>query len=71
MTQLLRDVNVCTEKDYTTTYHNYRPETVTDMHIDYCFVDKAITPISRKLITDTIDGKFPSDHYGIAMELDI
>jgi len=71
MTKRLRDVNACTEKNYSTTYHNYQPEAVTDMHIDYCFVDEAVTPISRVLITDTIDGKFPSDHYGIFMELEV
>ena len=71
MVQHLRDVNACTAKDYTTTFHNYRPQEVTDMHIDYCFIDETVTPISRKLITDTIDGMFPSDHYGLIMELEI
>ena len=71
MSGRLRDVNVLTDNDYTTTYHNYRPEAVTDMHIDYCFVDEYVVPLRRKLITDTIDGKFPSDHYGIFVELEI
>ena len=71
ITKSLRDVNACTEKNFTTTYHNYRPQEVTDMHIDYCFIDESILPIRRTLITDTIDGQYPSDHYGIFMELEI
>lgn len=71
MIKKLSDVNACTAKDYTTTYHNYRPDTVTDMHIDYCFVDERVKPLGRKLITDTINGKFPSDHYGLFLELEI
>ena len=71
MVEHLRDVNACTARDMTTTFHNYIPEKVTDMHIDYCFVDESVTPVSRVLITDTINGMFPSDHYGISMELEI
>lgn len=69
MTRNFRDVNACTAKDLRTTYHNYQPETVTNHHIDYCFIDENITPVQQTLITDTVAGKYPSDHYGLSIEL--
>lgn len=65
------DVNPRTANDLSSTFHNYQPETVKNQHIDYCFIDKSITPIRQKIITDTIDGKYPSDHYGLYIILDI
>lgn len=65
------DVNAATAKDLGTTFHNYYPKKVDNQHIDYCFVDKNIVPISQKIIRDTIKGKFPSDHYGLYIILDI
>lgn len=70
MTRHFRDVNACTVNDLRTTYHGYRPETITTEHIDYCFVNDKITPITQKIIDDTVDGKFPSDHYGLYIELE-
>jgi endonuclease/exonuclease/phosphatase family metal-dependent hydrolase len=71
MTEHFLDVNACTAQDLTTTFHGYDPESINDQHIDYCFTDKTIIPIRHKLITETVDGKFPSDHYGLYIELDI
>ncbi len=71
MTKNFLDVNALTSNDLTPTYHNYHPEKALNEHIDYCFIDKNITPINQKIIKDTVDGKFPSDHYGIFIELDI
>ena len=71
MAEHFLDVNACTGNDPTTTFHAYDPENVNDQHIDYCFIDKTITPIRHTVITDTIDGKYPSDHYGLYIELDI
>lgn len=71
MVKNFTDVNACTANDPGTTFHNYHPETVTDEHIDYCFIDKSIVPVDQKIITDTVDGKYPSDHYGLSIELDI
>lgn len=71
MVKHFKDVNACTVNDLTTTFHNYQPEVVKDQHIDYCFIDKNIIPVTQKVITDTVDGKYPSDHYGLYIELDI
>lgn len=71
MVRNFTDVNTCTAKDFSTTYHNYQPEIVNDKHIDYCFIDSSITPVTYKIITDTVEGKYPSDHFGLYMELDI
>ena len=69
MTEHFKDVNALTAKDYTTTYHGYTPDKITDEHIDYTFITDDITPISYTHIKDTVDGKFPSDHYGLFVEL--
>jgi endonuclease/exonuclease/phosphatase family metal-dependent hydrolase len=71
MTENLIDTNAVTARDFGTTYHGYHPETVKDEHIDYCFVDEKIKPVSYKIIKDTIGGKYPSDHFGIYLELNI
>ncbi len=63
------DVNAVTVNDRRTTYHGYGR--VNDEHIDYCFIDDKIKPLSLKLIDETIDGKYPTDHYGLYVELDI
>ena len=69
ITKHFTDVNAVTSNDMTTTYHGYGK--VNDQHIDFCFIDDKIKPITQKLITDTMDGKYPSDHYGLYVELDI
>ncbi len=70
MTEYYTDVNMATVKDTGTTFHNYGE--VEDEHIDYCFINsKKISPINSKVIDDTVDGKYPSDHYGIYFELNI
>ncbi len=71
MTKNFNDVNALTSNDLSTTYHGYKPDEINDQHIDYCFIDKDITPINQKIITDTVDGMFPSDHYGLFIELEI
>lgn len=71
MIKHFNDVNACTVNDLSTTFHNYQPDVITDQHIDYCFIDKSITPITQKLLNETIDGKYPSDHFGLYIELDI
>lgn len=70
MTEYFTDVNAVTAKDFNTTFHNYDLN-YTGEHIDYCFTDDKIKPISSKVIYDLVDGKFPSDHYGIEFELEI
>lgn len=71
MVEKYRDVNGLTVKDRRSTYHAYNPQVDTHEHIDYCFIDNNITPITFKIIDEVVDGKFPSDHYGIYAELEI
>lgn len=71
MTQLFRDVNTYTANDLRSTWHNYAPEVITNSHIDYCFVDEKITPVQQVILTDTVDGKFPSDHFGLYCTLEL
>ena len=35
------------------------------------FIDGKIKPISLELIDQTVEGKYPSDHYGLFVKLDI
>jgi len=71
MIKNFRDVNALTANDLRTTYHGYDPDTVESEHIDYCFIDENIIPVNQTIITDTIDGKYPSDHFGLHIELNI
>ena len=70
MTEHFTDVNAVTVNDRRGTYHGYHPETIGE-HIDYCFVDEQITPVGMRIIDDAVDGKYPSDHFGLAIELSI
>ena len=63
------DVNAVTANDRRTTYHGYGK--VDNEHIDYCFIDDKIKPLNLKIIDETIDGKYPTDHYGLFFELEI
>ncbi len=65
------DVNAVTDNDLRTTYHGYNPDITKNEHIDYCFVNNQIRPISQKIIDDTVEGMFPSDHYGIYIKMEI
>lgn len=69
MVKHFTDVNAATANDRRTTYHGYGK--VNDAHIDFCFINEKIKPLSFKLIDETVEGKFPSDHYGIFAELEI
>lgn len=71
MTKNFDDLNAVTVNDLRDTFHDYNPDEFKDQHIDYCFIDKSIKPISQKIIDATVDGKFPSDHYGLYIELEI
>lgn len=69
MVKYFTDVNAATVNDRRTTYHGYG--TGDNAHIDYCFIDDKIKPVDLKLIDETVDGKFPTDHYGLFIVLDI
>ena len=63
------DVNAVTAKDDRHTYHDYSLDPAKGKLIDYCFVNNQFTAVERKLLNETVDDKFPSDHYGIFMML--
>ena len=65
------DVNSVTAQDKRNTFHGYAPQKHPNEHIDYCFIDKSITPTCWELIDETVDEKYPSDHYGIFIKLEI
>ena len=71
MTDKFIDVNAATTNDLGITYHGYYSEGINGMHIDYCFIDETIIPVSQKIIDDTVDGMFPSDHYGLYIKIEI
>lgn len=71
MVKYFRDVNVATVNDQGITYHAYEPENPCARRIDYCFVSEDITPVTQVLMADTVDGMFPSDHYGLLNELEL
>ena len=71
ITKHFTDVNTVTARDTRSTYHGYAPEAHTDQHIDYCFTDEKIKPLSWECIDGTVDGKYPSDHYGLFIRLEI
>lgn len=68
MTKYFVDVNAATKNDLRTTYHGYHLNKYS-AHIDYCFVSEGVKPINQKLIDDLFDGKFPSDHYGLHIQV--
>ena len=69
MVKYFADVNELTVQDRRSTYHGYDLNNAYNEHIDYFFIDHKIQPISFKILDELIDGKFPSDHYGIYTEL--
>ena len=69
MTKYFSDVNTATVNDMRDTYHAYNPEIPTGKHIDYCFINENVLPISQKMMDDSVDGKYPSDHFGIHSQL--
>lgn len=75
MTELFTDVNAVTTKDMRTTFHGYNPEKFNseevNEHIDYCFISDDIKPINQRIIDEKVDGKFPSDHYGLEITIEL
>ncbi|MBR4910378.1 MAG: hypothetical protein IKZ47_03525 [Clostridia bacterium] len=72
MTAHFTDVNAATVNDLRNTFHDYKKEgTGIKDHIDYCFVTDDIRPIDQKIIDKTFNGKFPSDHYGLEIDVEI
>lgn len=71
MSKIFTDVNALTENDLRTTFHGYNPEKITNEHIDYCFINEALKPVSQNIIDDVVDGMFPSDHYGLYIKMEV
>lgn len=71
LTEYFTDVNAVTRHDHSTTYHGYFPEQHLDSRIDFCFISNGITPIDQRNICTTFDGKYPSDHYGLEIDVDV
>ncbi|MBQ3872123.1 MAG: hypothetical protein II780_05440, partial [Clostridia bacterium] len=71
MTESFKDVNALTENDWTETYHGYYFEGEEPRHIDYFFIDGNFVPLSYRVIRETVDGKYPTDHYGLEIELEL
>ena len=65
------DINAATAKNMISTYHGYDLSVKRDEHIDYCFIRGGARPLSQTVIDTLIDGKFPSDHYGIYSEVEV
>ncbi len=65
------DINALCDNDLSDTYHAYKPEIFRDSHIDFIFADENVKPIKQTVIKDTVDGMYPSDHFGIYSEIEI
>ena len=70
MTKYFIDVNAVTANNTVSTYHGYELNNNFDAHIDFCFIDSRIRALGQEVIDQLVDGKFPSDHYGIYSEIE-
>ena len=71
LTRYFTDVNAATRRETGTTYHGYDPAKHPDSHIDFCFVSPDVKPLDHKRITTTVDGRYPSDHYGLEIDVEL
>ncbi len=69
MAEKFIDVNMATAKLQENTFHDYGRNK--GKVLDYCFVSDAVTPKSYAILQETFDGKYPSDHYPIEMQLEL
>ena len=69
MKESFLDVNEITVCDRRATYHGYSPSPEQKTHIDFIFCDKNILPHSFRILDETVNGKYPSDHFGIYSRL--
>ena len=65
----LTDVN--TQGDAENTFHAYCPTGERARRIDFIFATEEFVPSGYRRLTETFDGKFPSDHFGILTELEL
>ena len=71
LTKHFSDVNALTAKDDGNTYHGFGNVTEKQGPIDYCFIGDKVKPLSFSVIRELVDGFYPSDHYGLKIELEI
>ncbi|MBR4863187.1 MAG: endonuclease/exonuclease/phosphatase family protein [Oscillospiraceae bacterium] len=69
MAEKFTDVNAVTAKLPDITYHGYGEKE--SMLLDYCFVNEAVTPIGYEIVKTMFDGKYPSDHYPIELQVQL
>lgn len=69
MVESFIDSNDATVSDRRSTYHAYQPSPEQKSHIDYIFCDGEITPESFRILDESVNGKYPSDHFGIYARL--
>ena len=65
MAELFTDANEATVRDRGCTFHGYQPDGSHVEHIDYCFMGPGVQAQDFRILRDTVDGKYPSDHYGL------
>lgn len=72
LTKKLANLNELLDNDLSPTFHGYDPEKYPYTPIDFCFVTPdTVEPLSYKRLDDTFDGKYPSDHYGLLLEMEM
>lgn len=69
MAENFTDVNMATVKCTDITFHGYGFGKLDSMLLDYGFVNKAVTPVSYEIVKTMFDGKYPSDHYPIELQV--
>lgn len=70
MTERYTDVNAVTARYAGPTFHGYDPARYHE-HIDYCFVDSRVKPLRQDVIDNTVEGYYPSDHFGLYTEVEL
>ena len=78
MEKYYKDVNKATLNYTSYTYHGYDEVRAQEMFekegygaIDHCFVNEQIEPKKFEILKNMYDGKYPSDHFGTYIELEI
>ncbi len=71
LTKYFTDVNAVCENYTGDTYHGYYPSVSRDSHIDFIFADDGVKPLCQTLIDESLDGMYPSDHFGLYSEMDL
>lgn len=71
LTEYFVDTNAASVNEYSITFHDYFRHPEICGHIDFCFADDKVTPLNQVIVKDTINEKYPSDHYGVYTTVEI